>query len=92
MEILEISVNYLRVFTYKIHHTRGLYGAFFRAVASRDPINRLAYGGAILVPMAVPCFCRKNCPSNSKLLFCKMMLTRSVAYGFCRWALCTVFC
>ena len=61
----------------KRHHTRGLYGAFSRAVASRDPINRFAYGGAILVPMAVPCFCRKNCPSNSKLLFCKMMLMRS---------------
>ena len=26
----------------KRHHTRGLYGAFSRAVASRDPINRFA--------------------------------------------------
>ena len=57
----------------KRHHTRGLYGAFSRAVASRDPINRLAYGGAILVPMAVRCFCKKNCPSNSKLLFLNMI-------------------
>ena len=56
------SVQIKKMSSIKRHHTRGLYSAFSRAVASREPINMFAYGGAILVPMAVPCFCRKNCP------------------------------
>ena len=52
--LLSVCPN-LKMSSIKRHHTRGLYGALCRAVASRDPINKFAYGGAILVPMAVPC-------------------------------------
>ena len=37
----------------------------------------LAQRGAILVSIAVPCFCRKKFPLNSKLLFVSIMLMRS---------------
>lgn len=34
------------------------FGAKLVRCSSSLPINRLAYAGAILVPMAVPCICR----------------------------------
>ena len=40
-------------------------------------MKRFAQGGAILVPIAVPCFCKKCCPLSSKLLFVKIMSIRS---------------
>ena len=42
------------------------------------PMNRFAYAGAIFVPIAVPCFCRKYSPFNSNALFFKTMFASSV--------------
>ena len=81
----------LKTSSIKRHHARGLYGAFSTVVASSDLINRVAQGGTILVPMAEPCFCRKNCLSNSKLLFFKVMLMREAAYCFRRWSVSGAF-
>ena len=44
-----------------------------KSVVSSLPMKRLAYAGAILVPIALPCFCRKNFSLNSKTLFCRTM-------------------
>ena len=47
-----------------------MYGCLSRArIGSNDPMNKLAYAGAILVPMAVPCSWRKKSPLNSNVLF-----------------------
>ena len=55
-------------------------------IGSNDPMNSLAYAGAILVPMAVPCSWRKKSLLNSKTLFLRTMFsissrTRLVAVG-----------
>ena len=37
-----------------LHHTNGLKLQFCKIRSSRSPVKIMAYGGAILVPMAVP--------------------------------------
>ena len=46
-------------------------------IGSNDPMNSLAYAGAILVPMAVPCSWRKKSLLNSKTLFLRTMFSIS---------------
>ena len=40
-----------------LHHTNGLKLQFCKIRSSRSPIKIMAYGGAILVAMAVPLSC-----------------------------------
>ena len=50
--------------------------SYFRMRSSKSALNRMAYDGAIFVPIAVPCTCWKYCPSNSNTLFCRMIFVR----------------
>ena len=43
-----------------LHHTNGLKLQFCKIRSSRSPMKIMAYGGAILVPMAVPLSCLKK--------------------------------
>ena len=61
-----------------LHHTNGLKLQFCKIRSSRSPIKIMAYGGAILVPMAVPLSCLKNDKLCSKILFFNMHSDKSI--------------
>ena len=50
------------------NHTNGFFAHRARRSCSTYPINKLAYDGAIFVPIAVPLFCRKWVSPNLKML------------------------
>ena len=59
------------------HQTSGCNGWDKSCVCSKWPMNKLAYEGAIRVPMAVPFVCKYCLPLNVKLLLLRIMLIRS---------------
>ena len=61
-----------------LHHTNGLKLQFCKIRSSRSPIKIMAYGGAILVPMAVPLSCLKKDKLCSKILFFNTHSAKSI--------------
>ncbi len=58
--------------------TSGRLGAEDRSFSSKSDMKMLAYEGAIFVPMAVPCICRKCLSVNEKLFLVRMWLMSSL--------------
>ena len=61
-----------------LHHTNGLKLQFCMVRSSRSPIKIMVYGGAILVPMAVPPSSLKKDKSCSKTLFFNTHSAKSI--------------
>ena len=61
-----------------LHHTNGLKLQFCKIRSSRSPMKIMAYGGAILVPMAVPLSCLKKDKLCSKILFFNTHSAKSI--------------
>ena len=61
-----------------LHQTSGLKLQSFKIRSSRSPIKIIAYGGAILVPMAIPLSCLKKDKLCSKILLFNMHSAKSI--------------
>ena len=61
-----------------LHQTNGLKLQFCKVRSSRSPMKIMAYGGAILVPMAVPLSCLKKDKLCSKILFFNTQSAKSI--------------
>ena len=53
-----ICVQIMKISSMNLHQMKGLSKELSMACCSNLPINKLAYEGAIRVPIAVPWFCK----------------------------------
>ena len=60
-----------------LYHMRGFSSIYFKMLSSRSAINIIAYGGANLVPIAVPLNCFKVFSLNRKILLFKTISASS---------------
>ena len=61
-----------------LHHQYGLYSDFFIISSSISAINKFLYGGASLVPIAVPRFCLSVFFPNVNILFLNTTSAKSI--------------
>ena len=86
-EALSVSINYFKesspcsqmknISSIYLHHLRGCSSVSFKILSTRSAINIIAYGGANLVPIAVPLNCFKVFSLNWKMLFFKTISASS---------------
>src|SRR5436190_17175243 len=68
-----------------LNHFRGLSFCFERNLDSNNPMKRLAYDGAMRVPIAVPFICKYSLSLNLKAFIVNIKVTRfkrNVVEGF----------
>ena len=78
---LSVSINYFKesspcsqiknISSICLHHMRGFSSISCKIISSRSPMNRMAYGGANVVPFAIPLYCFNVFSMNWKSLFFK---------------------
>ena len=78
---LSVSINYFKESTpcsqiknmssICLHHMRGFSSISCKIISSRSRMNRIAYGGANVVLIAIPLYCFNVFSMNWKLLFFK---------------------
>ena len=61
-----------------LHHQYGLYSDSFIISSSSSAINKILYGGASLVPTAVPRFCLSVFFPNVNILFFNTASAKSI--------------
>ena len=65
-----------------LHHKYGLYSDSFIISSARSVINKMLYGSANLVPIAVPCFNSSVFFTNVSVLFFKTTFAKSITVSF----------